>query len=110
MVDDEATKAQLLQMEQKLYRFITPFALLAVALGLWLALLNWSYYASQAWFWIKFLLVIALLGYHWQCGRYIQRFARGENQRSHVYFRFFNEAPVLALFAIVVLVVLKPAL
>lgn len=110
MVDDEATKAQLLQMEQKLYRFITPFALLAVALGLWLALLNWSYYASQAWFWIKFLLVIALLGYHWQCGRYIQRFARGENQRSHVYFRFFNEAPVLALFAIVILVVLKPAL
>lgn len=110
MVDDEATQAQLLQMEQKLYRFITPFALIAVGLGLWLAALNWSYYTTQLWFWIKCFLVITLLAYHWQCGQYIKRFAAGENPHSHVFFRWFNEVPVFALFAIVILVVVKPAL
>ncbi|HJV92342.1 MAG TPA: CopD family protein, partial [Azonexus sp.] len=30
------------------------------------------------------------------------------NTRSHVWFRFYNEMPVLVLFAVVFLVVLKP--
>ena len=110
MVDDPATQARLLQMEQKLYRFITPFALIAVALGLWLAVLNWAYYSQQTWFWIKFGLVGVLLAYHWQCGRYIRAFENSSNARSHVFFRFFNELPVFILFAIVILVVVKPQL
>ena len=32
----------------------------------------------------------------------------GGNARSHVWFRFYNEMPVLVLFAVVFLVVLKP--
>ena len=110
MVDDAATRKQLLQMERKLYRFVTPFAFITIALGLWLAALNWTYYSSQSWFWLKCTLVIALVFYHWQCGRFIDKFAKDENVHSHVFYRFFNEAPVLALFAIVILVVLKPGL
>lgn len=108
MVSDAATRAQLLQMEQKLYRFITPFALITVALGAWLTLLNWDAYRSQLWYWLKISLVIGLLLYHWQCGRYIQRFANNDINHGHVFFRWFNEVPVFALFGIVLLVVLKP--
>jgi len=108
MVTDTATRAQLLQMQQKLYKFITPFALITVVLGVWLTALNWELYASQLWYWIKISLVITLLLYHWQCGRYIQQFARDEIPHGHVFFRWFNEIPVFALFGIILLVILKP--
>lgn len=108
MNEDPQTRAQLLVMEQKLYRFITPFAVLAVGFGIWLASYNLSYYLSQPWFWIKVGFVIALGAYHDQCGRYIKRFAAGEEPRPHTFYRWFNEAPVIALFAIVILVVVKP--
>jgi putative membrane protein len=56
----------------------------------------------------KLGVVILLLGYHHACGRLLARFAAGEPVRSHVWFRWFNEAPVLMLLAAVLLVVLKP--
>ena len=107
-VQDAATQQRLLQMEQKLFRFITPFAVIAIILGCWLALLNWPYYAAQGWFWLKLVAVGLVVLYHWQCGRYIKVFAEGKNIRSHVFFRVFNELPVFALFLIVILVVVKP--
>ena len=108
MSEDAQTRAQLLVMEQKLYRFITPFAFLAIGFGAWLTSYNVDYYFSQTWFWSKIVLVAGLLAYHIQCGRYIKRFIAGEQPRSHIFYRWFNEAPVLALFAIVILVVIKP--
>jgi putative membrane protein len=53
-------------------------------------------------------VVVLLLGYHHACGRLLRRFERGENRRSHVWFRWFNELPVIALLVTVVLVVVKP--
>ncbi len=53
-------------------------------------------------------LVIGLLAYHVYCGRLIKDFAAGRNARSHVWFRVFNEVPVLVLIAVTFLVVLKP--
>lgn len=108
MSEDAQTRAQLLVMEQKLYRFVTPFAFLAIGFGAWLTSYNVDYYFSQTWFWSKIVLVAGLLAYHIQCGRYIKRFIAGEQPRSHIFYRWFNEAPVLALFAIVILVVIKP--
>jgi putative membrane protein len=102
------TRAQLAIMERKLYRFITPFAWLSIGLGGWLFMLNPAYYATQYWFWLKLLAVLLLLGYHLQCGRYVKRFAREDVDHSHVFFRLFNEVPIFALLAIVLLVVLKP--
>lgn len=102
------TQAQLSIMEGKLYRFITPFALLAIGLGLWLVALNPSYYSHSAWFWCKLAGVIILIGYHIQCGRYVQRFAAGEIKHTHVFYRWFNELPIIVLLAIVILVVVKP--
>lgn len=108
MADDEATQKHLATMELKLYRFITPFAFLTIAFGLWLASYNWSYYLQAKWFYAKLSLVLLLAAYHWQCGRYVKQLQQEPHSRSHVFYRWFNELPVLVLFAVILLVVLKP--
>ncbi len=54
------------------------------------------------------MLVVVLIGYHHACGSLLRKFEQGRNTRSHVWFRWFNEIPVLLLLAIVILVVVKP--
>ena len=108
MTDNLEAKKLLLLMEKKLYRFITPFAYLTIIFGLALTYLNFEYYISQIWFWIKQLLVILLVLYHIQCGRFIKKFEIEANKKSHIYYRWFNEMAVFALFGIVILVVIKP--
>lgn len=106
---DAATKQRLSIMEGKLYRFTTPLMFLAVGFGLALMALNWPYYLKQAhWFHVKFLLVLALIVYHFYCGRLVKVFAQDANLRSDKFYRVFNELPVLVLFTIVILVVVKP--
>ena len=103
--DSVAERDRLLLMAGKLYRFMTPLGVLAVALGLWL----WFGYGfSGGWLHAKTALVVLLVIYHWHCGRLLKAFQSGGNARSHVWFRFYNEMPVLVLFAVVFLVVLKP--
>ncbi len=105
MVDDIATRERLAMMELKLYRFMTPLGILAVGLGFWL----WFGYGfAGGWLHVKTLLVLVLVGYHLYCGRLMRDFAAGRNARSHVWYRVFNEVPVLILFVVVFLVVLKP--
>ena len=105
MVEDAATRERLALMEMKLYRFMTPLGIIAVALGLWL----WFGYGfSGGWLHLKTALVALLVIYHWRCGRILKSFQTGSNAKSHVWFRFYNEMPVLVLFAVVFLVVLKP--
>lgn len=105
MVEDAATRERLGMMEMKLYRFMTPLGILAVGLGLWL----WFGYGfAGGWLHAKTLLVVFLIAYHLYCGRLMRAFADGRNTRSHVWYRFFNEVPVLVLFVVVFLVVLKP--
>jgi putative membrane protein len=96
-------------MERKLYRGIMlPSMIATLIFGAWLISLNPGYYFSQGWMHAKLSLVVLLIGYQHLCGAQLKRFARGENRRSHVFYRWFNEAPVLALLAIVILVVVKP--
>ncbi len=49
-----------------------------------------------------------LAGYHLYCGHLVKLFAQDRNTRSHVFYRFFNEVPVLILVAVVILVTVKP--
>ncbi len=109
MVRDDSTRARLAQMERKLYRFITPFMFLTIGFGAWLASYNFDYYRQSPWFLIKIALVALLVGYHFYCGRVVKRLANNEDQHSHIYYRVFNELPVLILFAAVLLAVVKPA-
>ena len=105
METEAAGRARLLVMARKLYRFMTLLAVPALALGLWLWL---GYGIGGGWMHLKLALVVVLLGYHHMCGRLLRRFEAGADHRSHVWYRLFNELPVLVLTAIVVLVVLKP--
>lgn len=106
--DNTDVRAHLAMMARKLYRFVTPFMVLTVVLGLGLLALNPGYYLASGWMWLKLAGVVFLIAYHFVCGRYVRAVSEERNEHSHVYFRFFNEVPVLFLFGIVILAVLKP--
>jgi len=105
MAAEPAEIARLKLMERKLYRFVTPIGALAIVFGLWL----WFGYGfSGGWLHAKTALVAVLAGYHLYCGHLVKEFAADRNTRSHVFYRFFNEAPVFLLLAIVILATVKP--
>ena len=106
--DNEAVREQLAVMARRLYRFVTPLMVIAIILGLALIAMNHEYYLSSLWMQIKLAGVAFLVFYHIQCGRYVQAANAGELPHGHVFYRFFNEIPVLFLFGIVILAVLKP--
>ncbi len=93
-------------MERKLfYGIMTPSAVLATSFGLWLWL---GYGIGGGWLHVKLAFVVVLLGYHIYCGKLMLDFRRDSNRHGHVFYRWFNEFPVLILVAVVVLVVVKP--
>jgi protoporphyrinogen IX oxidase len=107
--EDTAGRERFKIMERKLYRGIMwPSLLLTVALGSGMLVENWAFYKTQGWMHAKLALVALLVVYHLLCGRFLRDFAIDRNQKSHVFFRVFNELPVLALAAIVILVIVRP--
>jgi putative membrane protein len=109
MAEEEDVKARLMLMERKLYRFITPWMLLTLVFGFWLLFdYAWAAYSQMWWLPVKLALVAALVVYHFYCGKLVRDFANGTNRHSHVWYRWFNELPVLVLFAVVILAVVKP--
>ena len=109
MVPPESTaeRARLLLMARKLLRFTTVLMVPALVLGLWLWL---GYGIGRGSFWMhaKLVAVVLAIGYNHACGVLLKKFAAGRNQRGHVWFRWFNEMPVLLLTAAVILVIVKP--
>ena len=108
-VQDVATTERLLLMARKLYRFTTLLMVPALIFGLWL----WLGYGigkgpGNGWLHAKLALVVLAIGYHHACGSLLKKFERGSNKRSHVFYRWFNEVPVVLLLAIVILVIVKP--
>ena len=106
---DATTITRLLAMARKLYRFMTILAIPAVIFGVVL----WQVYGigrgpGNGWMHAKLALVVLVIGYHHACGSLLKKFENGVNKRSHVWFRWFNEVPVALLFAIIVLVIVKP--
>ena len=104
--DDRASQERFKVMERKLYYGImAPGAVLTILSGLWLWL---GYGFSGGWLHAKLALVAVLVAYHLWCGKLLIDFKHDRNGKSHVWFRWFNEFPVLVLFAVVILVVVKP--
>ena len=104
-----AERERLLLMARKLMRFTSLLAVPALALGLWL----WLGYGigrgeGNGWMHAKLVIVLLVLAYHHTCSVMLKRFVRGANRRNHVWYRWFNEAPVLLLVCAVILVVVKP--
>ena len=106
--EDQPGRERFKIMERKLYRGImTPSMIATLVLGFWLVYLNPAW-MKGGWMHAKLLLVFLLVGYHHVCLAYMKKFAADANTRSHVFYRWFNEVPVVLLIAIVVLVVVKP--
>jgi protoporphyrinogen IX oxidase len=94
-------------MERKLFwGIMTPGGVLTIVFGVWLWL-GW-FRGASSWLHAKIALVALLVGYHLWCWRLLRDFAADRNRRTHVWYRWFNEAPTLVLFATVILVVVKP--
>ncbi len=109
METDTTSTGRLMLMARKLYRFSTMLMVPAVLLGGYL----WLGYGigkgpGNGWLHAKLLCVILLIGYHHACGSLLKKFEKGQNKRSHVWYRWFNEVPVILLLVVVILVVVKP--
>jgi putative membrane protein len=107
--DSAAERARLLLMAVKLMRFTNMLTVVAIALGLCL----WLGYGigrgpGNGWMHAKLAVVVLVLGYQHVCARLLRKFRAGANTRGHVWYRWFNEVPVLLLVAAVILVVVKP--
>ncbi len=105
METETVATARLLLMARKLYRFTSMLMIPALVLGVWMWL---GYGFKGGWLHAKLALVILAIGYHHACGSLLKKFEKGENRRSHAWYRWFNEVPVLLLLAITILVVVKP--
>ncbi len=106
MADDETSIERLKVMERKLlYGIMTPGGVLTIVSGLWLWL-GGGFYGG--WLIAKLLLVVVLVVYHAWCVKLVTDFRDGRNRHSHVWYRWFNEFPVVILLAVVFLVVMKP--
>jgi len=107
LAQDELSKERFKVMERKLYwGIMAPGAALTIAFGVWLWL---GYGYSGGWLHAKLALAAALVAYHAWCGKLMLDLRAGRSTKSHVWFRWFNELPVVVLFAAVFLVVFKPA-
>lgn len=106
MSEDAISQERFKVMERKLfYGIMTPGAILTIVFGVWLWL---GYGITGGWLMAKLLLVVGLVIYHLYCGVLLVEFKHDRNKHGHVYYRWFNEVPVLALIAIILLVELKP--
>ena len=104
---DSAAYARILGMADRLFRFMTILAVPAVLLGFTL----WLYFGmgrDEGWMYAKLLFVVLVIGYHHACWMLLKKFRTNQNTHTGVWYRWFNEVPVLLLIVIVALVVIKP--
>jgi len=108
--EDREGRERFKLMERKLYRgILVPSSILTVALGIWMLVeYAWTAYGHSGWMHAKLFLVVLLLVYQHLCGRFLRDFRDDRNSRGHVFFRWFNEFPVVLLIAIVILVIVRP--
>ena len=109
MSNDEPSLERFKVMERKLYfGIMTPGMVLTLLSGIWLLSTVWSTYSGDLWLHLKLFLVLLLVIYHFYCGKLYSAFKNDNNQHGHVFYRWLNEMPVLALIAIIIFVVVKP--
>jgi putative membrane protein len=111
MSDDQPSIDRFKIMERKLfYGITTPGGVLTLVFGIWMLIdYGWAAWGDMLWLQVKLVLIALLVLYHLYCGKLVVDFKHDRNARSHVWYRWFNEIPVLALIAIILLAVLKPA-
>ena len=105
MSEDQISKDRFKIMERKLLKGImTPAMVASLVFGFWLL----SFGFSGGWLMAKLALVGLLIAYHIWCAITVKKFANDDIKHGHVFYRWLNEAPVVLLIGIVILVVVKP--
>ena len=108
MSEDKPSRERFKIMERKLYRGImTPSMVLATFFGAWI-IITVPGFLQGGWLHVKLTFALALIGYHFWCGHIMKQLRDDKSTKSHVWFRWFNELPVVALIVIVIMVVIKP--
>ncbi|MDF1583729.1 MAG: protoporphyrinogen oxidase HemJ [Methyloprofundus sp.] len=110
MSADEISNERFKVMERKLfYGIMTPGMIITFIFGIWMLVdYAWAMYSSMGWLHAKLVVLVLAVIYHYYCYHYLLDFKFDRNQRSHVFYRWFNEVPVLFLVIIIILAVVKP--
>jgi protoporphyrinogen IX oxidase len=107
--DDAISNERFKVMERKLFWGITtPGGIITAVFGIWLIAILGAPVLSALWLQLKLALIVVLAGYHIWCGKLVADFKHDRNRHSHVWYRWFNEFPVLILVAVILLVELQP--
>ena len=106
---DEISNERFKTMERKLFwGIMTPGGILTIVFGFAMLIPQWAVYAQQGWMDAKLTLVALLVGYHIWCASLVKQFKNDANKHSHVWYRWFNEVPTIALIGIILLATLRP--
>lgn len=110
MSEDTISNERFKVMERKLFfGIMTPGMILTFVFGTWMLVdYAWNMYSSSGWLHVKLTLLLLLVVYHFFCGKWLFDFKNDRNTKNHVFYRWINEIPVLFLFAIIILAVIKP--
>ena len=110
MSDDQISNDRFKVMERKLFFGIaTPGMILTLVFGIWMLIdYAWAMYSSSGWLHAKLTLLVLMIVYHVYCGKWMLDFKHDRNRHTHVFYRWINEIPVLFLFGIIILAVVKP--
>lgn len=110
MSGDQVSRDRFKVMERKLYFGITtPGGILTIIFGLWtMFYMGPDTYTGQSWLTLKLILVSVLVLYHIYCGKLLSDFKHDRNRHSHIWYRWFNEVPVIFLIGIIMLAVIRP--
>ncbi len=110
MSSDDISNERFKVMERKLFfGIMTPGMMVTFIFGIWMLVdYAWALYGQNGWLHAKLALLFLLVIYHIFCGIWLFDFKHDRNRRSHVYYRWMNEVPVLFLVGIVILAVVKP--
>lgn len=110
MSSDQTSIERFKIMERKLFfGIMTPGGILTIVFGIGLLYSgNWLASSLPLWLSLKLVLIGALVVYHLHCGKLLLDFKHDRNRRTHVYYRWYNELPVLILIAVILLAVLRP--
>jgi putative membrane protein len=110
MADDTISQERFKVMERKLYwGIMTPGMILTLVFGIWMLVdYAWASFGHSGWLHVKLTLLVILVVYHIQCGRWLRDFKHDRNRRTHVYYRWMNEVPVLFLIGMILLATVKP--
>jgi protoporphyrinogen IX oxidase len=110
MSDDQISIDRFKIMERKLFfGIMTPGGLLTLVFGFWTLFINgWDSYSGSLWLHLKLGVIFFVLVYHVYCGKLMLDFKHDRNRHSHVWYRWFNEVPVIFLLVIIILAVVRP--